>query len=125
MRSIYSSRGKAGSLQHRAVCQRDGIAVEVDGAVVGEARKRAVADQVPGAAALDRDNRVVADGDAALGIVDDVDGAGEGAVVFRFPLGTRSLLPANLKKLKESLNILFFTKTQKAVPPEIRRHCSY
>ena len=48
-----------------------------------------------------------------------------GAVVFRFPLGTRSLLPANLKKLKESLNILFFTKTQKAVPPEIRRHCSY
>ena len=48
-----------------------------------------------------------------------------GAVVFRFSLGTRSLLPANLKKLKESLNILFFTKTQKAVPPEIRRHCSY
>ena len=40
----------------------------------------------------------VADGDAALGIVDDVDGAGEGAVVFRFPLGTRSLLPANLKE---------------------------
>ena len=29
------------------------------------------------------------------------------------------------EKLKESLNILFFTKTQKAVPPEIRRHCSY
>jgi len=29
------------------------------------------------------------------------------------------------RKLKESLNILFFTKTQKAVPPEIRRHCSY
>lgn len=36
-----------------------------------------------------------------------------GAVVFRFPLGTRSLLPANLKKLKESLNILFFTKRKK------------
>lgn len=33
-----------------------------------------------------------------------------GAVVFRFPLGTRSLLPANLKKLKESLNILFYYK---------------
>ena len=98
MRSIYSSRGKAGSLQHRAVGQGDGIAVEVDGAVVGEARERAVAGQVPGAAALDRDNRVVADGGAALGIVDDVDGTGEGAVVFRFPLGTRSLLPANLKE---------------------------
>ena len=82
MRSIYSSRGKAGSLQHRAVCQRDDIAVEVDGAVVGEARKRAVAGQVPRAAVLDRDNRVVADGGAALGIVDDVDGAGEGAAVF-------------------------------------------
>ena len=82
LRSIYSSRGEALLLQHRAVCQGDGIAVEVDGAVVGEARKRAVAGQVPRAAALDRDNRVVADGDAALGIVDDVDGAGEGAAVF-------------------------------------------
>ena len=82
LRSIYSSRGKAGSLQHRAVCQSDGIAVEVDGAVVGDARKRAVAGQVPDAAALDRDKRVVADGGAALGIVDDVDGAGEGAAVF-------------------------------------------
>ena len=30
MRSIYSSRGKAGSLQHRVVGQRDGIAVEQD-----------------------------------------------------------------------------------------------
>ena len=35
-----------------------------------------------------------------------------GAVVFRFPLGTRSLLPANLKELKESLNILLFTKVK-------------
>ena len=98
MRSIYSSRGEALLLQHRAVGQRDGIAVEVDGVVVGEARERAVAGQVPRAAVLNRDDRVVADGGAALGIVDDVDGAGEGAAVFRFPLGTRSLLPANLKE---------------------------
>ena len=55
------------SAQYGAVGQGDGVAVKMDGAVVGETGEGAVAGERPGAAAFDGNGRVVADGAAVYG----------------------------------------------------------
>ena len=69
-------------LQHSPVGKRDGIAVEIDRAVVFKACYGAVSSQIPCTAAFDGDDGVVFDCGAALRIVDNVDGACEAAAVF-------------------------------------------
>ena len=59
------------------------IQTRVFSAIVGETGEGAVAGERPGAAAFDGNGRVVADGGASLGVVQDVDGAGEAAAVFQ------------------------------------------
>lgn len=70
------------SAQDRAVGEGDGIAVEIDRAVIYEARDRAVAGERPRAAGPDGHDRVVRDRRAPFGIINDVDRAGEAAAVF-------------------------------------------
>lgn len=71
------------SPQYGAVGQGDGVAVEVDGATVGQAGDGAVTGQRPGAAAFNGDHGVITERRAALGVVHDVDGAGEAAAVLQ------------------------------------------
>ena len=70
------------STKHRAVGEGDGVAVEVDRAVVGQTRDRAVAGERPYAAGLDAHDRVVRDSRASRGIIGNIDRAGEAAAVF-------------------------------------------
>ena len=67
--------------QHSAAGKGNGVAVEVDGVVVHKAGDGADSGESPDTAAADGDDRVIADGIAALGVAHDVDGAGEAAAV--------------------------------------------
>mgnify|MGYP004575068345 CR=1 FL=1 len=67
--------------QHGAAGKGNGVAVEVDGAVAHKAGDGAAPGEGPDTAAADGDDRVIADGIAALGVAHDVDGAGEAAAV--------------------------------------------
>ena len=79
----FCGRAVIFSAQHGAVGKGDGVAVKIYGAVVGEIGESTVSGERPGAAAVNGDDRVVADGFAALGIVRNIDGAGEAAPVFQ------------------------------------------
>lgn len=59
------------------------MTVEVDGAVVGQAGEGAVAGEGPCGTLFNGDDRVVLHRSAALGVVHDVDGAGEAGVVLQ------------------------------------------
>ena len=67
--------------QYRTIRQGDGIAVEIDRAIIGKAADRAVTGQIPGASGIDRNNSIVGDSSTAIGIIGNVDCFVKGAVI--------------------------------------------
>ena len=84
LRTVYSFRNL---LQHRAICKSDGVAVEIDRAIIGKAADRAVTGQIPSASGIDRNNSIVGDSSTTIGIIDNVDRSVKGAVI-RWCTGT-------------------------------------
>lgn len=71
------------SAEDCAVGKRDGVAVKIDRTIVRQTCDCTIAGQRPGAAGLDGHDRVVRDRCAALGIIGNIDRAGEAATVLK------------------------------------------
>ena len=71
------------SAEDCAVGKRDGVAVKIDRAIVRQTCDCTIAGQRPGAAGLDGHDRVARDRCAALGIIGNIDRAGEAATVLK------------------------------------------
>ena len=74
----------------------DGISIEIDGSVVGEAADGTVTGQVPSASGFDCKDCIIWNGSSVLCIVYNVDGSGKGTVSFQSHSKSRNCIYNNV-----------------------------